>query len=471
MSFWYRNGVCSNNRHSHRPSNIRVRHAAGALSILCGVGVVAHAQDAQLSGLTARLDISQRLEYSDNPDLEAEADSDFFGRTVLDFGLESVTALETFTFNIGTDIEEMRDDQSTLDLTNPIMRLRYDRATDAANIGFSLRYQESDVSSSFFGDDFPIDGNVIEQDTGTRQSYGYALNGAFGLNAPLGAAYDFRRDEIRYLDSDDPGLVDQTRDNFSGEVNFRIDPRITARLTGKYINQDYHGDGVDRRTTGYGLGALLDVTPRLVADLSISQDEIELTGDDNRTEEGLTFGAELTRQVPNGTIGLSAASEVTSNGRREFLSLTRDMELLRGSLAFTAGLTNSETAGTDPLFDVSYLHRLSTSSFTLGLSQTVTSDSDNQEDINTTFRANYDYQINSLSSLTAGATLFDRNALGEDASDGRRLDLSLSYRYALTRDWGLVNGFTHQISSSDTEDTRTSNTVFIGLERSFLWRP
>ena len=81
MSFWYRSGACSNNGPSYREGRIGPRVGLGALLLACAVGAVARAQERQPPGMVVTLDVEQRLEYSDNPDLEVDGDADFYGRT------------------------------------------------------------------------------------------------------------------------------------------------------------------------------------------------------------------------------------------------------------------------------------------------------------------------------------------------------------------------------------------------------
>ena len=172
MSFSYRSGACSNNFCSEGhtiQTGKRCQLWLGTAVALCTASSVGLAQDTAPSGLVASLDFTQRLEYSDNPDLEEDGSSDFFGRTILDFGLESETSLQTFSFNLGTDIEEGREDESSVNFDNSFARLNYDRTTRSASIGLSARYRETDTNSSFFEDGIPGDGDTINQDSGTRQ--------------------------------------------------------------------------------------------------------------------------------------------------------------------------------------------------------------------------------------------------------------------------------------------------------------
>ena len=474
MSSWYRSGVCSNNRPAQQWISTRARQGVGALSMLCVIGAAVRGQETP-PGFLASLDITQRLEYSDNPDLDIDGDADLFGRTILDFGLESVTKVQSFALNLGTEIEEFRDDNdSDLDVTNSSFNLAYDRNTRNALIGLDLRYREFDTDSSFSDDDFFLDPNVITQDSGTRQSYGFGLEGAVGREAPIGASFTWNYDKITYSDTDDPDLTDSSTNDFSGQIDFRVDPRITTNLTANYIDFDADGNGVNRETTGLGAGVVLEVTPIWTTSLSLSYDRIERTGDEVGTDEGISGAIEVIRAVPNGSLAVNYSSDVESNdnGRRSFLSVNRDMDLPRGALSYSLGVTGAgDVIGTDPLFNIDYIYALPTTSITFGLSQNVVTDNDNEEQINTALRAGFNREINSLSSFGVDVSFFDRNAISDGSNDAQRVEIGLSYRYDLTRDWGLVSGYSYTYSNEDGEDSRDRNTIFVGLSRSFNWTP
>ena len=153
MLSWFRNGGCSNSDASHRQKSTIVWGGLGAFALLCSVGVVVRAQDVP-PGIIARLEVTQRLEYSDNPGLDVDGDSDFFGRTILGFGLESVTSIQRLALNLGTDIEEFRDDNDQdFDFDNSFANLDYNRQTRDAFARGQLRYRETDTDTDFFDDD------------------------------------------------------------------------------------------------------------------------------------------------------------------------------------------------------------------------------------------------------------------------------------------------------------------------------
>jgi hypothetical protein len=452
---------------------MKARYGIGAPLMLCAMGFTAYAQDVLPPGLVARFDVTQRLQYSDNPDLNVEKDADVFGRTVLGFGLESVTKVERFAFSIDADIDEGRNNRSSFDLTNSFVGLEYDRNTRNALVGLAFNFREADTTSSISDADFLINPDIINQDSGSRRTYFGSLEAAIGREAPIGASFAWTYSESTFSDTSDPDLTDESTNDLSGQIDFRIDPRITASLTAKYIDFDAQGNGVSRETTGFGTAVNLEVTPVTTVDVSLSQDKIERSGDEVGTNEGLSGGFDVTRAVPNGSIGLSYASNVTSNddGRRSFLSASRELDLPRGALAVSLGVTGADAVGTDPLVDISYRHERSTSLLSFGLSQSVRTNDDNQEQVLTSLRANFDQQINSLSSFGTSIGFFDVDDLDVIGNDSQRVDISLSYRYDLTPDWGLVSGYTYSLSKENNASDRSSNTVFVGLQRSFNWNP
>ena len=232
MSFWYRNGGCSNNGYSYkRPKKWGLRFYAGTLTALCAAVVTAYAQEGVPAGLVARLDVTQRFEYSDNPDFRTNGSSEFFGRTVLGFSLQSETRAQRFSLNLGTEIEEGRDNQSNLEVDNTDLSLNYERYTGNARFGTNFSYRESDHRASLNDVDFDQNGNIINQNSGTRESLGYGLEFAVGQQAPVGAEFRWRYRELRFSGTNDPNLTGSSTNDFSGQIDFKIDPRITASLT------------------------------------------------------------------------------------------------------------------------------------------------------------------------------------------------------------------------------------------------
>ncbi len=473
MLFWSRKGACSNNEPAQSHNIITVSRGLAALAVLTSIASVARAQDVP-PGVVANFDFTQRLEYSDNPDLDFDGDSDFFGRTILAFGLESITKVQAFSFDIGTDIEEWRDDESGVNFTNSFFALDYDRNTRNALLGFNASYRETDNDGNVSDEEFDQDGNIINQNDGTREFYRLGLEAEVGREAPIGASFAWIYSELNYTGTNDPSLNDQSTNDFSGQVDFRIDPRITANLTARYIDFDAGDNGVSRETTGLGAGVVLEVSKVLTTAIGLSYDNIDRSGTETGSDDGLAASIDVTRALTNGTMGVAFDTEVATNdnGRRSFLSFNRDMELPRGTLAYSLGVTGAgDVIGQDPLFSVDYTHVRSTQLIGIGLSQQVRTDDNNDEQIDTTLRATFDQRINNSSSFGVNLSIFDRNELGDNPNDGQRIELGVTYQYDLTRDWGLVGGYSYTRTTEDNASDRTRNTVFVGLQRNFQWLP
>jgi hypothetical protein len=424
-------------------------------------------------GILATFSIDQRLEFSDNPDFDEEGGSDLFGRTILGFGLNSETRVQRFGLNLGLDIEEGRAGAPSVDVANPFAQLVYDRNTRNATISAFTAYRESDVDSDIGDEEFDLDGDILRQEDGTRESLNFRLSGEVGRDAPIGGSWSWDYNEITFSDTTDPDLTDQSRYTLAGQVDFRITPRIVANVRASYSDFDARGNGTDRETTRIGTGVALTISPVLTANLGLGYDRIERSGDETGTDDGLSVRAGLERAVPNGAWQLDFSSAVESNedGRRSNLTVGRSVELPRSVLNVSFGLSGSDIVGTDPLLNVDYSQTLPRARINLGLSQSITTDSDNDEQINTRLRAGFDQQINALSQVGLSLSLFDVNDLSTGNDDTQRIDVSLTYRYALTRDWGLVGGVSHRRLTEENEANRSRNTIFIGLRRDFAWIP
>lgn len=473
MSSWYRSGAFSSKATAilHRfviPGACRL----GVLCLVCTLGALASAQEVP-PGIVATSSVDQRLEYSTNPDLEDDGEPDFFGRTILRFGLNSETKVQRLALDFGLDVEEGRNDKSTFDTANPFVQLFYDRNTRNATLSAFTIYREADVESDIDEDDFDFDSDIITQQGGTRNTRSFGLSGEVGRNAPISGSWSWDYDEITFSDTNDPDLTDQSRYALAGQVNVPLTPRVTANLRASYSDFDAQGDGTNRETTQVGAGVELTVSPVLTANFGLGYDRIERSGDETGTDDGLAAQAGLVHALPNGEwrFGFETDVETNEDGRRSNLSVGRTVQLPRSFLDVSFGLSGADIVGTDPLLNLDYGYSLPTAQVSLGVSQGVSTDSDNNERINTRVRAGYNKEINARSQLGLSFSLFDVNQLSDGEDDSRRIDMSLSYNYALTRDWGIVSGISYRTVAEDGSEDRDGSTIFIGLRRTFSWIP
>ena len=445
---------------------------AALLSLPAVLVPMAWAQDGQ-GGLTATLGVSQGLEWSDNPDFVAgDESSEVTAVTGLNFGLTSQTRTQSFSFGAGARLEvggtETGDD---VEIATSNLRFGYTRSAANSSLSASGSYRESDVGE-FVPDEDLLSEDLIF-DTGTRKDTSFKFGFETGLQAPIGASLNYSLRDRAFSDITDPDLFDTEQRTLSGRINFRIDPRITLRLTaseGRYEAEDV--DQTERDTSSYGVGAAFDVTPSLSADVELSFDETE-TRDTagTRISDGYGLSLGLTQTLQNGTLTGNLSSKVNSNGRRDTLRVGRNMDLPNGSLSFSLGVTEGETSSTRLLASVDYTRNLPRGDLKIGLSQTPNVSSTDNDVINTRLSIGYGETINSVSSWDAKLSLADISVLTEDNEDRQRADLSLSYRRALGQDWDLVSRYAYSETRGDSRPERKSNTISLSVERTFSFRP
>ena len=450
------------------------RPTAGGVTGLCVLSLLpvqpfAQGRD-ETGGRRTEITIGQNLEFSDNPDFEIDGDSQLVSLTSLGLTHERRTNIDTLIFRIGGDVELGTGDLQGSAFQDPFVVLSFDRDVRHTRLGLSLRYSETDVSNSDSTGLTDLDDDILGSDVGTRQNLTLEISGATGIEAPFGTDFNIRRDQLRFSDTSDGSLLDEDTDTIEAGFTFRFSPRLSLRSFVRYTDRDVEGlGGVDRETTILGATLDAEISDILSGNLTLSYDEIEFLGATPSTTDGLSVSGGLTRLTPNGSWGLTFSSEVAESGRRDQLSLRRDLELKSGSLGLSFGLTHTEGLSTDPLYGIDWVRDLARGSISLSLNQSVTSDALANEQIDTSLSLGVTQEVTDLSSLSLDASLRDSNELGALGIDSRRVDISLTYRRELERDWDMVGGYRYSHSTQDGTVDRDSNTIFIGLERSLVW--
>jgi hypothetical protein len=433
----------------------------------CGCGLLPGQAQEAAGGLEVTASISPRLEWSDNLDFTADADSGFRASTLLSFGIDSITRAQQFQFRTSTALRYDSSD-GEVDIDDPLLSLFWARESRDVRLEASLFFRDADISSLVFEEEFDPDSLVI--DTGRRRTLATSLGLEFGREAPFGGQLALGHDRVDYRDTTDPDLVDSRTDSASLSLRFEIDPRIIARANAGWRREDTDG-AIDSETRSASVGVGLDVTKTLNVGADIGWSRIERSGELTDTDEGLTFGLDAIRTLKNGTLAGKLSSEIGENGRRTEVRITRAMELKRGTLSFSAGATRTDGFEIQPLLGIDYAYELPRAQISVALSQRTDTDEDGEETLLGSLTVGYRQQLTARSSLAATAALRQVDVLEDGGNDTSRIDLSLSYTHELTEDWGLTGGYTHALNRSDAEADVSSNTVFVGLERNFRWRP
>lgn len=500
------------------------RHIALATAGVLAVGAVtvASAQD-RLGGKTLVVTLGQSLRYSDNIDLVSNPDNSVLqSRTALDFAFDSVTRTQQLSFDAGGVYEVGTDGGS--DLTEPYLRFAYTLQGANSRLNLSSRFRRLDLDdtvSTFVVPIDPVTGDALDPvietariEEGVRTDIFNSLRFETGLRSNVGFVLDLSERARRHSETNNADLFDTRTRRASALVKFRIDPQISARLTAAVTHYDTEDvDQTRRRERSIGAGVTLDVNPtlRVDADLRHQRIEREELGGTSVTD-GLAYDLGLTQDLRNGTVGVDFNSQPTLNGRRSTLRANRALTLRRdGTLSYGLGVTKTDGFSAEPLFSLAYrqplkrgrfgasfsqeartdeldedaviLTRLTTNyampltsqlNWSLGLSvNDVAARGDTGEDRRqVSLRSDLVGQISDISSWSAGLTLSetDTSDLTSDETQ-RRYGIELGYRRQMTRDWDMVARYSH-ISIRETDDAdRSSNTISLGIERSFSFRP
>ena len=441
-----------------------------------GFTLIAPALAQEVGGLTASIGLRQGFEGSDNFDLSDPEESGVRSVTRVDLGLSNVTRNSSLELTASGDLEF--GDTDDRGFNDPTVGLSYTIANKNTRLSFDGTYSESDVNalnSSFERDFSNIFGLFSEQLTvgeGTRERTTANLLLETGLDAPLGFTLQTRYNFTDYRDTNDPDLFQVETLSVTGMARFRVNGQLTFNVGATIDTSDaLDAERTSRENSRLFANADYQLRPdlRATAELSFSNNETtDVFG--TQTEDGFGLGFGLNKSLRNGSIGFDFDSRVTSDGRRDTLTLSRSLELKDGGLTLSAGVVQTDTSDLEPLFNVDYNKNFKRGQLTLGLSQSASTDNDDNTVINSSLRARYNEQINQRSSWGLSAVLADSNSI-ELNDDTRRLDLGINYRHEVARDWDLVADYTYSTAEQSGEPDRSSNTVSLSLQKTFQFRP
>ncbi|MEE4189090.1 MAG: hypothetical protein V2I76_11670 [Roseobacter sp.] len=444
---------------------------AGALLTLSFT--VLKAQEIPDSARQTILEVGQRLEWSDNPELDEVGEDRFTSRTTLQYSGFRRASNDTLSFSLGGDLE-LTDGGADADdgLTNTNLGLGWDRNVRRSRTGLSFNYLESDLGSTtgtFFNEDTSsIDFGTV--DRGSRETIDFRLDGAFGIDSPIGGSYDVWQRLIDYSDTEDEDLRDAERLTLSGDLFFVLNPRFTVGLDGLY--RDFDEDGPDDLdTTDIRIDTFADVifSQTLSGRFALGWEEVEESGTTNNTENGVVFDASLTQAMPRSDVTVGLGTDIVASGRRSEVRFGQSFDLPRNTLSYSLGLSRVEGEGTEPLLGLGWSQDLPRGALRALVEQTPATNSDNDNLINSRVVVGYTQELTPRSGFDLEFSFIDSSNRTIDDDDSQRLDIDLTYRHEVYRDWDLISGVSLVRLDEDGDDDRDANTIFIGLEKTFVW--
>lgn len=460
-----------------------LRGTAICAATLIGFGAVAQ----EGGGIRATFGVNQSIESSDNFNFDAPGSEESGTRAVtnLRFGLSSRTEntqlslTTTGQFEAGTGAET--------GLSDPTARLAFRTGNRSTQIRLQGNYAESDVSNAGFtstqeltGTDAllqafgfaPTEPEQLFLGDGTRIRTGAGIDLDLWRDAPISLSLSADYSHTGYRDALDPSLFEFDNLTTRASTRLRLSPVANLSFGASLVTYSAQNALRTERTNATYFSELsYQVRSDLTASASLNYADNEtrnlLTTDVNK---GLGGGLGLTKTMQRGTLGLRFDSSINSDGRRDTLRLNRSLDLRDGTLAVSLGLLDTEQSGPEPLVSATYTKNLKRGQMQLGLSQQAGVNSDDETIVNTRLRAGYDMDINPVSGIGVSLSLADTKNL-QNTDDTRRLNLGLSYRHALSRDWNMVARYSHATSNQTAQADRSSSTVTLGVQRAFEFRP
>lgn len=431
----------------------------------------------QAGGLTASLRVGQRLDYENRSGVGTVTDEGISTITGLGFVLDSTTRSQSLRLSMGTGLRYQishTEGGDRFDLDDPQLGLSYSIQSRAARLSFDGRYRRVDIEDAVFmqgpdSDDAALTGG------GTRTTTRLGTKLELGRDAPFGAQLSYAVQTTRYGDTTDPSLVDLDTDSYAARLRFDISPRLQLSTFADISDRDAAGPGSsDRRAQDYGIGTAYQLTKRTKAQARLFHTRID--SDDNAGTTARITGTggalELDHKLQNGGLSFDASLQETVNGAERQLIFGRDLAFKRGTLGLTLGVSKTDGLEAEPLvglalgYDLDGLSRLN-----LALTRDTAVDDDNDTTLNTRLSLGYSRALSELSNLQATLSLIEREVQTAAGQDQRATQLSLSHSYALGRDLALVSGYSFDQSKRDGQPETERSRVFVGLERTFNWRP
>jgi hypothetical protein len=446
------------------------------LIIAAGLSAAAGTALSQEGGLNFSGRFAESLELSDNPDFIADpTGTTLRSVTSLGFGFDSTTAAESISFDTGISyrftLATSSETPPRTGFFDPFVNFAYGRNSLTASLSFDASYSESDTGNLDFVVDPDSQDLVVDQGTVARTAIGFGLE--TGIGGPFGV--EVAADYVRrvYFDTVDPDLTDDESFAFLGIARFAVTPTTDANLIARYIqDRDFDGDDYRRTTTRLGAGFDHSFTETQRLSFDVTSDVIDTSESGViETDEGYSFIVGYEQDLLNGGFSVEASSVLENVGSQNTISFSRSLDLPDGALFFLLGATNNEATELNPILQIGYTREIGEAVLSATARQSVDqSTTDSDEFLNRLFNIDYSQAINTVSGWQTSFGFNESENLSAGGTD-RQVNFTISYNRSLTEDWDVIGGYRYRDLQSTSEADRTSNTLFLTLERDFAARP
>ena len=453
----------------------------GGLVVL-GTGM-ADAQDGPNPSLT--LTFGSSLSIDDNKGLDpvsAGTTTNFDNRIGLSYLTETATSALGLNVSSVLRFSQTPGGGSDTSFDDPAVSINYSREGANSTLAFSATHRKADVSffdplSLIEDPESPVDpGDLSTSDTGTRTDRSLGLNLETGVSGPLGLTFGLSQRTRDFSGTTDPDHFDTTTTSMTLGATLRMGERTSTSLTLARTDFDAEDAVQTARTTDrVTLGLEHAISPDLRLSASLGQSRItvdETVGlvTTRRTNDGLSASLGLTRDLANGTLGLNLGQEVSINGTRTNLTVSRAMDLPTGALDLTFGASRASGGSATWIGSLGYNHELPRGGIRASLNRQAGTNSADEDVTTTRAQLGWAHEMTDTTGIDLSLDYLDvdSSTVGDDRT---RTRLRLAYTWDLPQDWRLAGGYTRTESQNETAGRAHSNVLFLSLERALTFAP
>lgn len=456
--------------------------AAGA-SFTAVLAQDAQEEQIQGGGFEITGGISNTLQFTDNKSLsDSSAGITTDATSTLRLGISSETALTSLSFGItgGLQFSNSPGGSSDFDVSDPGINFRYSRTGVQSRLSFDANYKERRIEDFVLidaDDDFAIDDLVFDTGDVKQLSYGASFDGGIGL--PFGYGLSYRHSERDYSGTVDPDLFDRTTDTVRLSTSFVLSPVLRARAYlswSEYDAQDVDQTNRETRTFGVGMNYDLGASYATVLDAEIAFKEFDTTTTGFGTvfvnETAVEGSITATRDLPNGALRASLASDVSPETTRITARVDRQIETPDSEFNFGLGISDSDTGGSKLVGGVDFTRELAWGVVSLSFTQETGISLDDDEYLLTEIGAGYLRELTPVSAVDVAFDLAQASDIGFGAIDEtRRATLTVTYSQELVQDWDWRFGYEGELADRPGSSRGISHGIFATIDKSFSIRP
>lgn len=374
--------------------------------------------------------VTTGLAYNDNRGLDDPSQgstTELFTR--FDIGLVFATPIQSLTLDGDITLRALDGAESggiPDGLTDPNLRLRYNRAVRNSRLTLTAFARETETSTLVEELD-GLDLTLVNDDA-TRLSFGYTAELELRREAPFGITLLAGYTGLRYSDTTSATLQDQDRSNLGVRFRFDINPVLQASLTARHTTFEEDGTPGQRETT--------------------------------------SLDGSLTQTLPTGSFGLNANITSVEEGERYTLGLSRGIEGPLWQATGTLGVTEGENGDTFPTGTLDYRRSFANEgALSINLNHAVRSGLNDTQQEFTRVQINYAQPLSNASSLNLSAAYSETNPTAVGVGTTSLSTIGLGYQRVLAEGLSMDFGLNHRVSTNSLGTTARDNRVSLSVRR------